>query len=74
MRKMAGVARGAAEVIARVCPGRITQSRATPEWDPATADALGLLELAAGQDVEPAEGSGGTDGQWRIARTSPRSG
>jgi len=34
----------------------------------AAADALGLLALVAGQDVEPAEGSDGTDGRWRIAR------
>jgi hypothetical protein len=27
-----------------------------------------LLALVAGQDVEPAEGSDGTDGRWRIAR------
>src|SRR5689334_8826078 len=39
-----------------------------PERDPAAADALGLLALVAGQDVEPAEGSDGTDGRWRIAR------
>jgi hypothetical protein len=32
------------------------------------ASALGLLALVAGQDVEPAEGSDGTDGRWRIAR------
>jgi hypothetical protein len=32
------------------------------------ADALGLLALVAGQDVEPAPGSDGTGGQWRIAR------
>ena len=32
------------------------------------ADALGLLALVAGQDVEPAEDSDGTDGRWRIAR------
>ena len=32
------------------------------------ADAVGLLALVAGQDVEPAEGSDGTDGRWRIAR------
>jgi hypothetical protein len=38
-----------------------------PERD-AAADALGLLALVAGQDVEPAEGSDGTDGRWRIAR------
>jgi hypothetical protein len=39
-----------------------------PERDPAAADALGLLALVAGQDVEPADGSDGTDGRWRIAR------
>ena len=39
-----------------------------PERDAAQADALGLLALVAGQDVEPAEGSDGTDGRWRIAR------
>src|SRR3989440_2171764 len=39
-----------------------------PERDAAGADALGLLALVAGQDVEPAEGSDGTDGRWQIAR------
>jgi len=39
-----------------------------PERDAAAADALGLLALVAGQDVEPADGSDGTDGRWRIAR------
>ena len=39
-----------------------------PERQDAAADALGLLALVAGQDVEPAEGSDGTDGHWRIAR------
>jgi hypothetical protein len=39
-----------------------------PERDQAAADALGLLALVAGQDVEPAEGSDGTDGRWVIAR------
>jgi hypothetical protein len=39
-----------------------------PERDDAAADALGLLALVAGQDVEPAEGPDGTDGRWRIAR------
>ncbi|MDY6811849.1 MAG: IS1182 family transposase [Actinomycetota bacterium] len=34
--------------------------------------AVALLALVAGQDVEPAEGSDGTDGRWRIARkTAP---
>jgi hypothetical protein len=32
------------------------------------ASAVGLLALVAGQDVEPAEGSDGCDGRWRIAR------
>ncbi|WP_433565655.1 IS1182 family transposase [Nocardia sp. CA-151230] len=32
------------------------------------SQALALLALVAGQDVEPAEGSDGTDGRWRIAR------
>jgi hypothetical protein len=32
------------------------------------AAALALLAAAAGQDVEPAEGSDGTDGRWRIAQ------
>jgi len=39
-----------------------------PERDAAAADALGLLALVAGQDVEPAGGSDGTDGRWKIAR------
>src|SRR2546421_6677693 len=37
------------------------------QWDAAAADALGLLALVAGQDVEPAEDSDGTDGRWVIA-------
>ena len=32
------------------------------------AEAVTLLALVAGQDVEPADGSDGTDGRWRIAR------
>jgi transposase-like protein DUF772/DDE family transposase len=36
--------------------------------DEPAAQALALLALVAGQDVEPAEGSDGTDGRWRIAR------
>ena len=40
----------------------------TPERDAAAADALGLLALVAGQDVEPAADSDGTDGRWKIAR------
>jgi hypothetical protein len=36
--------------------------------DEPARQALALLALVAGQDVEPAEGSDGTDGRWRIAR------
>ena len=36
--------------------------------DEQAASALGLLALVAGQDVEPAGGSDGTGGRWRIAR------
>jgi hypothetical protein len=36
------------------------------------AEAVALLALVAGQDVEPVDGSDGTDGRWRIARkTAP---
>jgi transposase len=38
------------------------------EWDVDAEFAVALLALVAGQDVEPAEGSDGTDGRWRIAR------
>jgi IS5 family transposase len=38
------------------------------EIGPKGADALALLALVAGQDVEPVEGSDGTDGRWRIAQ------
>ena len=38
------------------------------------ANAVGLLALVAGQDVEPAEGSDGRDGRWRIAKRTARTG
>jgi IS5 family transposase len=42
------------------------------ELDEPAANAVGILALVAGQDVEFAEGSDGTDGRWRIAqRTAP---
>ena len=42
------------------------------ELGPRAAEAVGLLALVAGQDVEPAQDSDGTDGRWRIARrTAP---
>jgi hypothetical protein len=50
--------------------GLLDQLPAQPEGP--AADAVGLLALIAGQDVEPAESSDGTDGRWRIARrTAP---
>jgi len=48
---------------------------AMPDGDEAArglADQVGLLGVLAGQDVEPAPGSDGRDGRWRIARrTAP---
>jgi hypothetical protein len=38
------------------------------ELGPAAAEAVALLALVAGQDVEPADDSDGTDGRWQIAR------
>ena len=38
------------------------------ELGPKAAEAVALLALVAGQDVEPVEGSDGTDGRWRIAQ------
>ena len=38
------------------------------EHGPKAADALGLLALVAGQDVEPADDPTGRDGRWRIAK------
>jgi Transposase domain (DUF772)/Transposase DDE domain len=38
------------------------------ELDERAQAAVALLALVAGQDVEPAEGSDGTDGRWRVAR------
>ena len=38
------------------------------ELEEPAASAVALLALVAGQDVEPAEGSDGRDGRWRIAR------
>jgi hypothetical protein len=42
------------------------------ELDPKASEAIALLALVAGQDVEPAEGSDGTDGRWQIARKVAR--
>jgi hypothetical protein len=43
-----------------------------PDLDEPAASAIALLALIAGQDVEPAGGSDGTDGRWRIARPQDR--
>ncbi len=38
------------------------------DLDEAASQTVALLALIAGQDVEPADGTDGTDGRWRIAR------
>jgi hypothetical protein len=38
------------------------------ELGPKAAEAVALLALVAGQDVEPVAGGDGTDGRWRIAQ------
>jgi IS5 family transposase len=38
------------------------------ELDGPAAEVVALLALIAGQDVEPGDGSDGTDGRWRIRR------
>ena len=51
----------------------IVDALAETELDANAGQALALLALVAGQDVEPAEGSDGTDGRWRIAhRVAPQ--
>jgi len=47
---------------------RLVAALAERELDEQAAAVVALLALVAGQDVEPAEGSDGTDGRWRIAR------
>jgi IS5 family transposase len=46
----------------------VVEAFADAELDEQAGQALALLALIAGQDVEPGEGSDGTDGRWRIAR------
>jgi hypothetical protein len=46
----------------------IVDALAETKLEGKAAQAVALLALVAGQDVEPAEGSDGTDGRWRIAR------
>jgi hypothetical protein len=53
---------------ARTIVAVFTQAATDGELDDKAARAVALLALIAGQDVEPAEGSDGTDGRWKIAR------
>jgi hypothetical protein len=46
----------------------VVAALAGADLDEDAASALALLALVAGQDVEPAGGSDGRDGRWRIAR------
>jgi hypothetical protein len=46
----------------------VTDRLAGAQLEGTAAQAVALLALVAGQDVEPAEGSDGTDGRWRIAQ------
>ncbi|HTW03049.1 MAG TPA: IS1182 family transposase [Streptosporangiaceae bacterium] len=46
----------------------VLDALAAAELEEKGSQAVALLALIAGQDVEPAEGSDGTDGRWRIAR------
>jgi hypothetical protein len=56
-------------VSALVCDANaVVAAFAEVELDEPAAAALALLALVVGQDVEPAEGSDGRDGRWRIAR------
>jgi hypothetical protein len=48
--------------------GALVAALQDAELDEQQQAAVALLALVAGQDVEPAEGSDGTDGRWRIAR------
>jgi hypothetical protein len=63
-----------AELVDALVTDAIRVLAALPEREhgPKAADALGLLALVAGQDVEPADGSDGGDGRWGITRgTAP---
>lgn len=59
---ISGLVMDALALLAAVDPTTLKEG-SPPEWQ-----AYVLLALVAGQDVEPVEGSDGTDGRWRIAR------
>ena len=48
--------------------GALVAALAAAGLDERAQATVALLALVAGQDVEPAEGSDGTDGRWRTAR------
>lgn len=58
------------ELVSRLVGDALTvlQHTGTLELTPKQQETVALLALVAGQDVEPAEDSDGTDGRWRIAR------
>lgn len=58
---ISGLVTDALALLGAVDPGTLEEG--SPQ-----AQAYVLLALVSGQDVEPAEGSDGTDGRWRIAR------
>lgn len=47
---------------------RLVTALTAADHNETAAQAVALLALVAGQDVEPAPGSDSTDGRWRIAR------
>jgi transposase len=47
---------------------RLLERLSMPQPRSRAGQAVALLALVAGQDVEPTEGSDGTDGRWRIAQ------
>jgi hypothetical protein len=59
-----------AELVDALVTDAIRLLAALPEREhgPKAADAIGLLALVGGQDVESAEDSDGRDGRWRITR------
>jgi hypothetical protein len=62
---VSALVRDALALLARLAPMGLDENSAAGQ-------AAALLALVAGQDVEPAAGSDGTDGRWRIARkTAP---
>ena len=70
-RRPTGTTRGAKDALVSALVNdavAVVAAFADAELDEGAASALALLALVAGQDVEPAEGSDGTDGRWRIAR------